>query len=120
MKDITGRDGFIEGQAFVYAIACIQGLPPKKQERSNMADMARIVRATTSPEELALLVYGVEIHTGRRLDLHVAETTKADIEFDLRFDRELISLHQQRDAHLCDQAGYVSLAPDFGPSTVSN
>jgi hypothetical protein len=60
--DITGRDGFIGTKALVYAIACIQNLPRRWQEGSDMTDMALLARSLTTTEGLAQVAIGVESH----------------------------------------------------------
>lgn len=49
-NSITGRDGYIQGQAMIYAISLIQS----QFVTSNCLDMCKIVRATMSPSEAAM------------------------------------------------------------------
>lgn len=65
----TGRDGYIMGQALVYAIAHIQSLPREKQEYSNMCDMCIIARESDSSFFLPSYVISVFGHTGIKVDL---------------------------------------------------
>lgn len=73
MTEITGRDGYIQGQALIYAIAAIQNLPDEKQEYSNMLDMCSFARATFGAVSLAHVVNDVEAHTDMSIDLHFPE-----------------------------------------------
>ena len=52
----------------IYAVAQIQALPDNRQELSDMLDACEIVRAANDPN-LALILYGVEVHTGQEIDL---------------------------------------------------
>jgi hypothetical protein len=65
----TGRDGYIMGQALVYAIAHIQGLPEEKQEFSNMCDMCTIAREAGFSVFLSSHVTSVFAHTGVKVNL---------------------------------------------------
>jgi len=65
----TGRDGYIMGQALVYAIAHIQSLPDEKQEFSNMCDMCIIAREAAFSVFMPSHVATVFAHTGAKVDL---------------------------------------------------
>ncbi|MDX0889752.1 hypothetical protein U8C37_06695 [Sinorhizobium medicae] len=65
----TGRDGYIMGQALVYAIAHIQSLPEERQEFSNMCDMCIIARESGFSVFLPSHITGVFAHTGIKANL---------------------------------------------------
>jgi len=67
--NITSRDGYIEGQALLYAIAHIQSLPERKQEFSNMCDMCAIARERIHPDALLMNANSVFVHTGLKVDI---------------------------------------------------
>jgi hypothetical protein len=66
---ITGRDVFIEEQAFVLAIGHIQSLPRQQQSWSNMNDMCKIVRARFYPGNIAVHIAEFYRRTGVLIDL---------------------------------------------------
>lgn len=66
---LTGRDGYIMGQALVYAIAHIQSLPEEKQEFSNMCDMCTIALKSNFSAFLPAHIQSVYAHTGVKVDL---------------------------------------------------
>lgn len=97
--NITGRDDYIVSQALVYAMAQIQSLPPGKQERSNMCDMARLVRRITTPDWLVLIADGVRHHTGVDVEMWPGARTSED--------------EQERDAFTKRLAGFASQRGDL-------
>lgn len=60
--------GHITLKGLLYAIGCIQALPADQQERSDMIEMCALVRGMESPT-LAHVLWGVESHIGREIDL---------------------------------------------------
>ncbi|NKJ97101.1 hypothetical protein GFM14_37360 [Rhizobium leguminosarum bv. viciae] len=68
IEGITGRDDYIQAQALIYAIACIQNLPQDRQEWSNMRDMCAIAR-TIAPGNLAKWIFDTQRHTGTVIDI---------------------------------------------------
>lgn len=68
IADDMARNGCITLKAMLYAIGCIQALPTDQQERSDMIEMCTLVRGMESPT-LAHVLWGVESHIGREIDL---------------------------------------------------
>jgi hypothetical protein len=69
-KPVTHRDGYIIAKALAYAIATIDSLPEKRQERSDRDDMVAILCALyPDPSGREDFARGVEAHTGRLPDL---------------------------------------------------
>jgi len=65
---ITGRDAYIESQAFVLAIGHIQSLPREQQARSDMNDMCKIARIRFYPGSLAVHAVNFYRLTGTLVD----------------------------------------------------
>jgi hypothetical protein len=66
---ITGRDVYIESEAFVLAIGYIQSLPRKQQSWSNMNDMCRILRAKFYPGNVIIHIVEFYRRTGFLINL---------------------------------------------------
>lgn len=99
--EITGRDGYITGQALVYAIAAIQSLPEERQEHSNMLDMCDLARATFEAATLAHVVAGVEHHTQESVDMNFPEgeeQTADDVIYENDYRCEMAAIRKQRAA----------------------
>lgn len=99
MTSITGRDGYIQGQALIYAIAAIQNLPNEKQEYSNMIDMCSLARASFDAVSLAHIVNSVENHIDLPIDLHFPEGEDheaEDIVYKLDFQFEVEAIREAR------------------------
>lgn len=97
---ITGRDGYIQTKALVYAIGQIQSLPDHKQEWSDMYDMCQLLRAHLGPAELASYAVGVEWHTGNPVNLFPEDgedLSAKDKEFKSSFERARLKEYQRRD-----------------------
>lgn len=74
-QSITGRDGFIQTTALLYAIAHIQSLPLDRHRWNDMADMCRLFRHRMTHDGQfdvpvsAALTFAVQHGTGKVIDL---------------------------------------------------
>ncbi len=59
---ITGRDGYIIGQALAIGIETISSLPESRQERSNCEDMRKLFAALFSEEMREILTDSARFH----------------------------------------------------------
>ena len=66
---VTGRDDYIQSEAFVLAIGYIQRLPRRRQTWSNMNDMCKITRARFDPGNIGVYVAEFYRMTGFLIDL---------------------------------------------------